>query len=94
MAHFYGWTDKQIGEMPVSKFNEYLACINVIASEDALLDINIASFPHSKKEYQRKLQRQLKKTFSEVVERRPQPLADFKDMVANVAGKLYGGRKN
>lgn len=89
MAHFYGWTDEQIGQMPVTRFNEYLRLINVVSAEDAMLEINIASFPHSKKPYQKKLQRQLKNVFSEVVERREQ-LVDFKSMVANLARKLHG----
>ncbi len=59
VARFYGFSDSEIRNMLYSDFQDYVRAIPILKAEESLSEIMIVSYPHSKKEFQQKVHKQL-----------------------------------
>lgn len=49
LARFYGWTDREIGSMSMTKAKEYMNCVTMIEAQEALNLLPVYVYPYMKK---------------------------------------------
>jgi hypothetical protein len=59
VARFYGFSDSEIKNMLYADFQDYVRAMPIIKAQESLEAITIASYPHSKKEFQNKTHKRL-----------------------------------
>lgn len=91
VAHFYGWTDRDIITMPFKKFMEYWNCISAIEAQNALMDLQVVSYPNMKKSDRSKLFNNLKKTSQAVIRQSGNKVLTTQEMAAQLARTLKSG---
>lgn len=91
IAHFYGWTDREIRRLPYDTFLDYLRSIMMIEAQKAILDIKISSYPHfSKKSAQTKLMRLLAKQSKQDLDTTDGKRLTLAEMAQHLAGSMRG----
>lgn len=55
MANFYGFSHQQLMEMQADTFHQYWLAITAIEAQDMLKQMQIADYPHLKKEDRKKV---------------------------------------
>lgn len=76
--------------MPYSEYNRALKCAVMLEAKEGLAFINYANFGDFEKKSREDIQRNLKEASEFYLFK---PLLDYKDVVANLARKLKGGRR-
>jgi len=61
LARFYGWSHKEISEMPYSKAKKYWKAINVLQAREYLVDININNYHRFKTDSKKRFYSDLRK---------------------------------
>ena len=82
MARFYSWKDTDIESLPASVFQDYWLAITPIEAQEALLGIQVATYPDMRKEDRRKTYRSLQRLSKKFVERDKKGLKDFREYAA------------
>jgi len=88
MAWFYKWDDQTLGQMPVSKFNEYWLAITHIEAEQFMIQSKIALLSETKRP-------EIKKWFSDLrakLFRENHGKLSVKDIAAMIARGVGNGR--
>ena len=83
MAHFYGWKDEYLNNLPNPVFQNYLKAIRIIESQQALTDITANTYPDMKKQDRNKVWKKFNKDGYSSIEREPQGLASWDKLVGN-----------
>lgn len=61
MCRFYGFGYQEVLKMNGDVYYQFLQAIDVLTSEERLMDISVASFPHSEKNSRERMKRSLHK---------------------------------
>ena len=91
VARFYGWTHDYIRRLPFSVFRDYLNAIPAIEAHEQLTAINVSSFPHTKKEYRKKLIQNLKNTIRNTIKRKRNQLKSIDEINESIKKQLFKG---
>lgn len=89
-CRFYGWTLAYVESMPYADYIRALKCMIMLDAREGLAEINYANFADFDSKYRDSVQRSLKQQAELYLWR---PVLDFKEVAANLARKLAGGRR-
>lgn len=90
VANFYGWTNDEINNLPISIFNDYFISITPIIAEQQLMAFEANTFPHIKKEQRRNAIGKYKRMLSMYVDKTGGKLATIKDVAKAFARMMHG----
>lgn len=79
-----------VNRMAASEYIRFYKSARMLQAENAMVDIQSASFPHYKQEDQTKVMRDLKSKSTQFLHK---TLKDFAEVAANFAKRLSDGRR-
>jgi hypothetical protein len=71
MAHFYGFSHKDMMDMDTQTFYAYYDSITAIEAQNAILGTTVATFPHMKPADRKKLNKRLNNNAYPIKEQKP-----------------------
>jgi glutamyl-tRNA reductase len=88
MAYYYGIPWYEVDDMPATLVAGYMNCLEIIHSQEALVDLEVTSFPYLQDKSKRK--QLVKKYEDNAFKLKPKNIQSF-DALELKLGKLYHG---
>jgi len=85
---FYGFSKSEVDRMPYQEFIKFWNCITPIEANTRLEDINIITFPHLKKDRQKKILQTLKQKAKKFIGSKKRPT--YSSVLESIKRQIHG----
>jgi len=83
LAFYYGWTDKEISDLPIHKAREYFDAMEVITARESLEKLSVSDYGNSKKSGRDKIFKHFSKRANPIHMQKQMSFEDFAKAMKN-----------